>query len=256
MRYFLVLPLLAVACNDPAPSANDGPDTPPGTTIPAEEAILIHPIQHSAFAITWNEQHILVDPHGAGELYTSLPVADLVLITDIHGDHLDTTTLRALDLAHTKLIVPQAVMELLPIDMRAICVVLANGTSTEQKGIGIEAIPMYNMPDPDDPRHPKGRGNGYVLTLGDRRVYISGDTEDIPEMRALRNIDMAFVCMNEPYTMSVEQAASAVLEFKPRVVHPYHYRGKDGFSDVERFMRLVHESDPAIEVRLLEWYPE
>ena len=256
MRYFLIFPLLALACSDPAPYAADATDIPPGVEVPAEEAILIQPIQHSAFAITWNAQHILVDPHGDSELYTSLPVAELVLITDIHGDHLDTTTLRALDLTKTKLIVPQAVMELLPVDMREQCIVLANGAKADVMGIGIEAIPMYNMPDPNDPRHPKGRGNGYLLSLGDKRVYISGDTEDIPEMRALTNIDIALVCMNLPYTMTVDQAASAVLAFKPKVVYPYHFRGEDGFSDVERFKQLVDQGSDDIEVRLMDWYPE
>jgi L-ascorbate metabolism protein UlaG (beta-lactamase superfamily) len=256
MRHFILFPLLALGCSDPAPYAADATDVPPGTEVPVEEAVLIHPILHSAFTITWNEQHILVDPHGDSELYTSLPAADLVLLTDIHGDHLDTTALRAIDLTSAQLIAPQAVMDLLPVDMRLQCVVLANGAGTDLKGISIEAIPMYNMPDPNDPRHPKGRGNGYVLTLGDQRVYISGDTEDIPEMRALTNIDIALVCMNLPYTMTVEQAASAVLAFKPKVVYPYHYRGKDGFSDVERFKQLVNEGDSAIDVRLVEWYPE
>ena len=256
MRHILLFPLLALACGDPEPPTADVTDTPPGAELPADEAILIQPIQHSSFEIIWNGQHILVDPHGAGELYKSLTVPDLVLLTDIHGDHLDTTTLRAMDMRQTQLIAPQAVMDLLPIDLQARCMVLANGATTEQKGVGIEAIPMYNMPDPNDPRHPKGRGNGYVLTLGGQRVYISGDTEDVPEMRALKNIDIALVCMNLPYTMTVDQAASAVMEFKPTVVYPYHYRGKDGFSDVGRFKQLVNEGDPAIEVRLGEWYPE
>jgi L-ascorbate metabolism protein UlaG (beta-lactamase superfamily) len=108
---------------------------------------------------------------------------------------------------------------------------------------------MYNTTPDRSKFHDKGRGNGYVLTLGGKRLYISGDTEDIPEMRALKNIDVAFVCMNLPYTMTVEQAASAVREFKPRVVYPYHHRG----SDLAKFKQLVGQ-DPAIEVRIREWY--
>ena len=99
--------------------------------------------------------------------------------------------------------------------------------------------------------HNKGRGNGYVVTLGGKRVYISGDTEDIPEMRALKNIDVAFVCMNLPYTMEVENAASAVQAFKPKIVYPYHYRG----SDVQKFKELAGQT-PGIDVRLRKWYPE
>ncbi|MGA8854878.1 MAG: MBL fold metallo-hydrolase, partial [Christiangramia sp.] len=104
--------------------------------------------------------------------------------------------------------------------------------------------------------HTKGRGNGYVLEKDGKRLYISGDTEDIPEMRALKNIDIALVSMNLPYTMPVDQAAEGVLAFQPKKVIPYHYRGKEGFSDVEEFKRLVNKGNPNIEVELMEWYPE
>ena len=114
---------------------------------------------------------------------------------------------------------------------------------------------MYNLRKEALKFHQKGRGNGYVLNLGNQRVYFSGDTEDIPEMRALQDIDLAFVCMNLPYTMTVESAADAVLEFKPTKVYPYHYRGRPDVSDVSRFMELVKKGDPAIEVIQLDWYP-
>jgi L-ascorbate metabolism protein UlaG (beta-lactamase superfamily) len=127
--------------------------------------------------------------------------------------------------------------------------VLKNGETATLGDIKAEAIPMYNT-TPDQLRyHPKGRGNGYVLTLGGKRVYISGDSEDIPEMRALKDIDVAFLCMNLPYTMTVEQAASAVRAFKPKIVYPYHSRG----SDLEKFKSLVG-SDSGVEVRLRDWY--
>jgi len=115
-------------------------------------------------------------------------------------------------------------------------------------------LPMYNLTADRQQFHPKGRGNGYVLTLGAKRIYISGDTEDIPEMRQLENIDVAFVCMNLPYTMDVEAAADAVLDFKPKIVYPYHYRGKGGMSDLEEFRSIVGAGDGDIEVRLLKWY--
>jgi L-ascorbate metabolism protein UlaG (beta-lactamase superfamily) len=114
-------------------------------------------------------------------------------------------------------------------------------------GVKIEAVPMYNLTAARLRFHNKGRGNGYVMTFGGKRVYVSGDTEDIPEMRALKNIDAAFVCMNLPYTMAPEQAADAVREFKPKVVYPYHYRG----SDTAQFKKLV---GGASEVRLRDWY--
>jgi L-ascorbate metabolism protein UlaG (beta-lactamase superfamily) len=114
---------------------------------------------------------------------------------------------------------------------------------------------MYNLPEEADSRHTKGRGNGYVLTLGGKRIYLSGDTDDILEMRALKNIDIAFVCMNQPFTMTIHEASSAVLEFKPKVIYPFHYRGQSGLSNVEEFQKIVKDSNPAIEVRLRNWYP-
>lgn len=226
----------------------------PETVAVQSSAVKIHPVHHSALVLEWNSLTVYVDPHDGAERFKGFAPPDLILITDIHGDHMDPKTLVALDRSGAGITAPQAVVEQLPQDLKAITSVLANGARTEVKGIGVEAVPMYNMPDPNDPRHPKGRGNGYVLTLGGERIYISGDTEDIPEMRALRDIDVAFVCMNLPYTMTVEQAASGVLAFKPRVVYPYHYRGKEEMSDVQRFKRLVNEGDPKIEVRLVDWY--
>ncbi|MBK8340325.1 MAG: MBL fold metallo-hydrolase [Flavobacteriales bacterium] len=222
----------------------------------ATEEVVIHPVHHSAMVLEWRGQTILVDPHAGAERFKQFASPAVILITDIHGDHMDPATLNALDLSITRIVAPRAVVEALPLELSKHCTTLANGERVEIAGIVVEAVPMYNMPDPNDPRHPKGRGNGYVVTLGAERIYISGDTEDIPEMRALKNIDVAFVCMNLPYTMTVDQAASGVLAFKPRVVYAYHYRGTDGLSDVARFKQLVNASDPKIEVRLEDWYAE
>jgi L-ascorbate metabolism protein UlaG (beta-lactamase superfamily) len=178
----------------------------------------------------------------------------LVLITDIHGDHLNTDTLETLNLNAIPLVAPQAVVDKIPSEIHDSPTVLSNGEVKTVSGINIEAIPMYNLREEALKFHEKGRGNGYLLTLGDERVYISGDTEDIPEMRNLKNIDKAFVCMNLPYTMPVESAASAVLNFKPKQVFPYHYRGTEGLSDVNKFKSLVDEEDASIEVSLLKWY--
>ncbi len=139
-------------------------------------------------------------------------------------------------------------------ELRAATTVLANGESTTMGGVGIEAVPMYNLTEGRD-FHEKGRGNGYVLELSGLRLYISGDTEGVPEMRELEDIDAAFVCMNLPYTMDVEQAADAVADMQPRIVYPYHYRGQGGYSDTGRFKELVQAEEPAIEVRQLDWYP-
>lgn len=218
--------------------------------------LTIQPVLHGTLALTWSGKTIYVDPYGGAEVFKGIAAPDLILITDIHGDHLDPKTLEAINTDKATFVVPQAVADKLPENLKKRVVVLGNDQKTEQLGIGISAIPMYNLPETEDSRHPKGRGNGYVLQFADKTVYLSGDTEDIPEMRALQNIDVAFVCMNLPYTMDVDQAASAVLEFKPAIVYPYHYRGQDGLSDVEAFKRKVNEGDKNIEVRLRNWYPE
>jgi L-ascorbate metabolism protein UlaG (beta-lactamase superfamily) len=221
-----------------------------GDKIPTQDGdLIVHPINHATFLMAWKGTTIYVDPVGGGKRFDGLPRPDLILVTDIHGDHLNAETLAAVAGAKTVLVTPSAVAEKLPENLRQQTTVLANGESKSILDIKIEAVPMYNLTADRLQYHSKGRGNGYVVTLGGKRVYISGDTEDIPEMRALRSIDVAFVCMNLPYTMTVEQAASAVREFKPKVVYPYHYRG----SDLEKFKKLVGE-DPAIEVRLRDWY--
>ena len=185
-----------------------------------------------------------MDPYGGAEKFTDFANADLICITHLHGDHLNANTLKGLDLANTTLIAPQSVVdELGDIEFNEIRV-LANDKSTNFLEIEIEAVPMYNLPDDDTSRHPKGWGNGYVISIDGKRFYFSGDTEDIPEMRSLKEIDYAFVCMNLPYTMDVDQAAEAVLDFQPKVVYPFHYRGQNGFSDVDKFKALVNKENP------------
>lgn len=218
--------------------------------------ISVYPILHSTMALEWNKHIIYTDPYGGKQVFEDLNKADLILITDIHGDHTNIETLEGLSLFNTTIVTCQAVADKLPNTFTNV-VVLNNGDITIWKEIEIEAIPMYNLPEEADSRHPKGRGNGYVITLGGKRIYISGDTEDIPEMRSLKNVDAAFVCMNLPYTMDVEAAASAVLEFKPKIIYPFHYRGERGkFSDIDKFKSIINEGDSSIEVKLLEWYPK
>ena len=221
-----------------------------------EENISVHPISHATAVLEWDDTIIYSDPTGGASAFSNMPTADIVFVTDIHGDHLNTETLQAVLSGGSVLIVPEAVNDELPEFLNGTRVILANGESTTQKGFTITAIPMYNLPETDDSRHPKGRGNGYILEKDGKRVYFSGDTEDIPEMRALENIDVAFICMNLPYTMDVESAAEGTLAFAPKKVIPYHYRGQDGLSDVEQFKTLVNEENANIEVVLLDWYPE
>jgi L-ascorbate metabolism protein UlaG (beta-lactamase superfamily) len=216
--------------------------------------LTIQPIQHASLILSVHGITIYVDPSGA-ENYKELAPPDVILVTDIHGDHFDLKTIDAVKKAGAVLIVPQAVADKLPALEKVTVVVLKNGAVTDQSGISIRAIPMYNLPESPTAMHTKGRGNGYVLGIGGKLIYISGDTQGIPEMRSLKNIDVAFICMNLPYTMDIKEAADAVLSFKPRIVYPYHYRGQNGLSDVNTFKSLVETGDKNIEVRLRNWYP-
>ena len=218
--------------------------------------LTIQPILHGTVVFTWNNKTIYVDPYGGAKAFEGIAPADLILITDIHGDHLNAETLNAIETTKAIFVVPQAVADQLPENLKSKAVILGNGKNISQLGISISAIPMYNLPEAADSRHTKGRGNGYIVNLGGKMIYLSGDTEDIPEMRSLKNIDVAFVCMNQPYTMDIAQASSAVLAFKPKVMYPYHYRGQAGLSDVEAFKKLVNTGDASIDVRLRNWYPE
>jgi L-ascorbate metabolism protein UlaG (beta-lactamase superfamily) len=217
--------------------------------------IKISPIEHATMVIEYNGTTIYVDPTGGNEAFNTFPKADYVLITDIHSDHMHLNTLEALDLKNTTLIAPVAVVQSLPKDIAKTVVNLSNEDAFSASVFSVEAIPMYNLREDALKFHAKGRGNGYVLTIGDELIYISGDTEDIPEMRKLKNIDKAFICMNLPYTMTVESAADAVLDFEPTQVYPYHYRGTEGYSDVEKFKSIVNEKTKDIEVIQLDWYP-
>lgn len=218
------------------------------------EEIKIIPISHATMVLAYEDQIVYVDPVGGIEAFSGQEQPDYILITDIHGDHLDPSTLERMALDSTTLIVPQAVKEQLPALKAKEVIVMNNGETLDLDVFSIEAIPMYNLREEALKYHEKGRGNGYVLTWSDQRVYISGDTEDISEMRNLKNIDIAFICMNLPYTMPVESAASAVLDFKPKNVYPYHYRGTDGMSDVDKFRSIVNKSNPDIEIVQLDWY--
>ncbi|EID72700.1 MBL fold metallo-hydrolase [Imtechella halotolerans] len=241
-----ILTLLFILVLSPL-AAQDTPDT--------IGSIKIQPIFHGSLVISYDNAVIYVDPYGDIEKFAQQPKPTIILITDIHGDHLNMETLEALDTSSAQFIVPKAVAEKLPEKYTSRVITVSNGKNILVKdNINIHTIPMYNLPESEDSRHPKGRGNGYILTLGNQNVYISGDTSGIPEMRDLRNIDIAFICMNLPYTMDIHEAAEAVLDFKPKVIYPYHYRGSNGLSDIEEFKNLISKSSNTIEVRLKEWY--
>jgi len=214
-------------------------------------ALTIQPIVHASLVLTMKGLTIYADPTGGAANYSGLPSPDMIFVTDIHGDHFDPATIGAVRTANTMLFVPKAVADKLPDSLKGNVTVIGNGDKINQSGTIIAAIPMYNLPESPDSRHTKGRGNGYVLGIGGKNIYLSGDTQGIPEMRALRGIDVAFVCMNMPYTMDVNEAADAVLAFSPKIVYPYHYRGQD----VNVFKSKVDAGNKGIEVRLRNWYP-
>lgn len=218
--------------------------------------LTIQPLNHATMALTWQGKTIYTDPNGGAKTFEGVAAPDLILITDIHGDHFNPETLAAINTTNAKLIVPQAVADKLPENLKDKAIVLNNGKTTSIMNISITAVPMYNLPETAETRHPKGRGNGYVVTFGDKKLYVSGDTSGVPEMRNLKDIDLAFVCMNLPYTMDINEASQAVLDFKPKIVYPYHYRGQNGLSDTEAFKKMVNDKNKNIEVRLRNWYAQ
>jgi L-ascorbate metabolism protein UlaG (beta-lactamase superfamily) len=208
--------------------------------------VKITPLNHASTLIQAGGKTIYLDPAKPAKLF-GMPKADLILITDIHGDHMDPESIKEITKADTVIISPPAVAQTVTTAKP-----LANGQTTTWQNFTIEAIPAYNLkrgPEPGKLYHDKGRGNGYVLTYGGKRFYFSGDTEGVPEMRALKDIDVAFVCMNLPYTMPPEEAADAVKAFHPTIVIPYHYRG----SDLTVFKKALEGT--GIDVRSMNYYP-
>ena len=244
MRLILHFAALLVLCTIlPQAHAAAEPQVFPTSAGPVK----ITPLYHASTLIEAGGKTIYVDPAKPAKL-TGLPKADLILITHIHPDHMDSASIKEVSKADTEILAPEAVTQTVT-SARPI----ANGQMKSWQGWTIEAIPAYNLkrgPAAGELYHPKGRDNGYILGYGGKRFYFSGDTEGIPEMRALKNIDVAFVCMNLPYTMPPEEAAEAVKAFHPKIVIPYHYRG----SDLAVFKKALDGT--GIEVRLLDWYPK
>jgi L-ascorbate metabolism protein UlaG (beta-lactamase superfamily) len=204
----------------------------------------ITPIIHSSIMFQFDDMVIYVDPIARAD-YSNFPRADIILITHHHGDHLDVDLINKLKKPDTSIIASEACGEKL-----SDYIVMKNGDKKEIRGLQIEAIPAYNLVRerrPGEKFHPRGEGNGYIITFADKRVYIAGDTECIPEMKGLKDIDIAFIPINLPYTMPPEEAAECIKHFHPRIVYPYH----QGKSDPQIVADLL-KGEKDIEVRVLE----
>jgi L-ascorbate metabolism protein UlaG (beta-lactamase superfamily) len=265
--------LILAACNNSTPSGETKPATTPtaataatAASVAASDAappkaapkvtdtfktsagdLTVTPIHHATMLLQVGGKAIYLDPVSADASYEGLPKADFVFVTDIHPDHMDPAGLAKVKKDGTVVVAPPAVNEKMPAQ-----VVMKNGDTHDFTSFKAEAVPMYNLtrgPSAGQLFHDKGRGNGYVLTFGATRVYVSGDTECTPEMKALKNIEVAFVCMNLPYTMPPAEAAACVNAFKPKVVFPFHYKG----SNLDEFSAAV-KPESGIEVRKREWY--
>ena len=211
-------------------------------TFPAKDGdVTITFVGHGTLVLAWGQLVVHVDPVGEYGDYAKLPKADLVLVTHDHFDHLDAAAIEAVRKQGTEIVLTAKCAA------KVKGTVMANGDRRTFKGIDVEAVPAYNIKherSAGKPFHPKGEGNGYVLTFGGLRVYVAGDTENTPEMKALTAIDVAFLPMNLPYTMTPEMVADAALAFKPKVLYPYHY----GDTDPKRLVALL--AGKGIEVRI------
>lgn len=225
-------------------------------TIPAKGGnIELTPMTHAHVQVEFGGKVIHVDPTGQSNLSAGKP-ADMIIITDIHGDHMDQKAIDALKKTSTIVVAPKAVAGKLT-GVKA--EVLANGETRTIDGVQIQAVAAYNLqrgPKPGTFFHEKGRANAYVVTLGGQRLFFSGDTECVPEIKALTNIDVAFITMNLPYTMPPEEAAECAKAFKPRIVYAYHYRGMDGPTPEQNIaaFRAAMKGAAGIEVRTPNFY--
>jgi len=199
-------------------------------------------IGHGTLMFAFDGKIIHVDPVSREADYTDMPKADIILLTHEHGDHLDPAAIKTIRKEGTQLVLTKTCAE------RVAGLVMANGDVQTVQGMKIEAVPAYNivhMRSAGNPFHPKGRGNGYIITFGDKRVYVAGDTENTPEMKQLKNIDVAFLPMNLPYTMTPEMVSDAARAFQPKILYPYHYSQ----TDPNKLVELLKDSK-GIEVRI------
>jgi L-ascorbate metabolism protein UlaG (beta-lactamase superfamily) len=198
---------------------------------------------HGSMMFTFGGKVIHIDPFSGVADYSKLPQADMILLTHEHRDHLDLKAIEFLRTEKTVLVLTETCGQQIKGG-----IVMHNGDIKNIEGLKIEAMPAYNLVHTHSegvPYHPKGSGNGYVITFGDRRIYVAGDTENIPEMKKLKDIDYAFLPMNLPYTMTPEMVADAAKAFKPKILYPYHY----GETDPSELVALMADT-PQVEIRI------
>lgn len=204
-------------------------------------------IGHATLMFTFAGKVIHVDPVSRMADYTQLPKADIILVTHEHGDHFDLQALEILRTEKTLLVLTETCAGRVKGG-----IVMNNGDVKTVAGLKIEAVPAYNIVhkrSDAQPFHPKGVGNGYVITFGDKRVYVAGDTENIPEMKKLKQIDIAFLPMNVPYTMTPEMVADAANAFQPKILYPYHY----GNTDTSKIVDLLKDvKDITVRIRKMK----
>ncbi len=203
-------------------------------------------IGHGSLMFRLNDFIMFIDPVRTSGSYDNMPKADLILVTHEHGDHLDADLINDLRKPATVLLCSEKAAAKV-----SWAQIMRTGDKHVVNGINIEAVPAYNivnMRAPGQPFHPKGVGNGYILTIGDKKFYVAGDSENTPEMKALKNIDVAFLPMNLPYTMTPEMVADAVLAFRPKILYPYHY----GDTDTKKIIDLLKNTDITVRIRDLK----
>jgi L-ascorbate metabolism protein UlaG (beta-lactamase superfamily) len=240
MKIFSTVILLGVCCTFPVMAQGQFEKDVISTSAKDLEITFIG---HGTLMLTYGELIIHIDPWSRLADYSKFPKADMILLTHHHGDHLDADAIQKIRTENTVVVLTQLCTEQIHDG-----IIMHNGDIDTIQGIEVHAVPAYNIVHKRENGeffHPKGEGNGYVMTFGDKRIYIAGDTENTPEMKALEQIDIAFLPMNLPYTMTPEMVADAVKAFKPKVLYPYHY----GETDTSEILELLKDN-PDVEVRI------
>lgn len=221
----------------------------------ADGDVIIQPIRHASFVMKWKDLMIYNDPTGGATPYASFPRADLIFVSHNHSDHFDASTLSAVRKTNGIIIAPLGVYNGLSPTLRSNTIILGSGPLTNSYpvftnllGLSVEAVAAYNG------NHPIGNNNAYVVTMGGKRILMTGDCGDGPELRALPDIDIAFFCINTPYTMTLSQATNCARVMRPKVIYPYHYQDQSGATTNAAAFKQFLGPGPGIEVRLRKWY--